>query len=82
MQDAKKQLRWHLVQRLCQKDVTYTELQDALSSQLASQHAAFDQVHTLDCLAHSPQCAILCVQPCVIPKRAVVNEHSLCTLPG
>ena len=47
MQDVGRQVRWHLVHRLCQRDQTYSELQDALPSHHVAHHQAFDQVYCI-----------------------------------
>lgn len=57
MQGVERQLRWHLVHWLCRQDSTYTELQSALPSQLASQHEAIDKVIDADHrFKHCSQC--------------------------
>ena len=60
MQDVGRQVRWHLVHRLCQRDQTYSELQDALPSHLVAHHQAFDQV---------------CCIPLVLPTLFMSNMH-------
>lgn len=69
VQDVGRQVRWHLVHRLCQRDHTYSELQDALPSHLVAHHQAFDQVY---CVTLSNALVTFCTTQnlCCMQKQA------------
>lgn len=69
LQDVGRQVRWHLLHRLCQRDQTYSELQDALPSNLVAHHQAFDQVC---CVTLSNTLVTLCT----VQKLCCVQKHA------